>query len=45
LIYEIDWKVRDWERSVEIIEFIPIKPWVAMALNGHESYATHNRLP
>ena len=27
------------------IEFIPIKPWVARALNGRESYATHNRLP
>jgi ubiquinone/menaquinone biosynthesis C-methylase UbiE len=29
----------------QTIEFIPIKPWVAMALNGRESYATHNRLP
>jgi hypothetical protein len=28
-----------------VLEFIPIKPWVAMASDARESYATHNRLP
>ena len=27
------------------IEFIPIKPSVAMASHARESYATHSRLP
>jgi hypothetical protein len=27
------------------LEFIPIKPLVAMASNARESYATHSRLP
>jgi predicted nuclease of predicted toxin-antitoxin system len=29
----------------QTVEFIPIKPWVAMASDARESYATHNRLP
>ena len=28
-----------------LLEFIPIKPLVAMALNARESYARHSRLP
>jgi hypothetical protein len=38
----------DWaaaEAVLDILEFIPIKPLVAMASNAHESYATHSRLP
>jgi hypothetical protein len=33
------------EFNPRTIEFIPIKPSVAMALNARESYARHSRLP
>ena len=33
------------QRRVEVLEFISIKPSVAMASTVCESYATHSRLP
>jgi hypothetical protein len=35
----------DWSISRYSLEFIPIKPLVAMAAAAVDSYATHSRLP